>query len=519
MNVPTVFLSAVTNDFGLPFLDRLRTALHDSLGCVCRYRGNLKQGTGILPEKLKGEIESADCVIHLVGPSHGFGPVDVPQADLECTPAGEYWKDYCKTWWPYPDLPARRSYTQMEYDFAVHLRRPVYVIFVDDPALIAAAAASQDSGDGDLQALHRSAIKAHGHEYLKVDSVATIESIAEKLPYIVQHLKAQIAAYQREQAEVRREVITTRRFGVKAFAAVMLALCVIGGGVWWVNHRQDSIHDALKMDAPALRSRLTEASERTLQADLAEAAKETRWTEKQRLTDAAEAGHQSRLARIDDLANRLVELSADTESSPVLQEMTRILDADGVDAALAYIQTQREDVLAEVRAAREAERQRTRRKLEPLLQAAGIQQSKGLNDEARAAYRELIELELDWPEALSAYVWFLRDRSIRAQSYGTLATALADAEESHRLAQRLTGLDADDLDAQRLLSLSLENLGDLSVAQGDLADASRRFSESHAIRERLAASDPANAVWQHNSFVSNGKLGNVADLRGELVSS
>jgi hypothetical protein len=193
MSNPTVFLSAVTKDFGLPFLDRLRIAIHDELGCICRYRGNIKPGTGILPEKLRGEIESADCVIHLVGPRFGFGPTDVQQPDLERTPAGEYWKPACKSWWPSTDLPARRSYTQMEYDFAVQLERPVYVIFVEDPALVEAAA-DQVADEAELQAAHCRAIKAHGHDYARADSLATLEAIAEKLPFIVEHLKKQIVA-------------------------------------------------------------------------------------------------------------------------------------------------------------------------------------------------------------------------------------------------------------------------------------------------------------------------------------
>lgn len=41
-------------------------------------------------------------------------------------------------------------------------------------------------------------------------------------------------------------------------------------------------------------------------------------------------------------------------------------------------------------------------------------------------------------------------------------------------------------------------LGDLAVAQGDLAGALRSFTESKTIRERLAASDPANAEWQRD---------------------
>lgn len=86
MSAPTVFLSAVTNDFGLPFLEKLRQTIQHP-GIACRFRGNLEQGGRILPEKLHGEIKAASCVIHLVGPGFGFGPQDVMLPELERTPA------------------------------------------------------------------------------------------------------------------------------------------------------------------------------------------------------------------------------------------------------------------------------------------------------------------------------------------------------------------------------------------------------------------------------------------------
>ncbi len=190
MPPPIVFLSAVTGDFGLKFLHELRVCIDDQ-GCHCRYRGNLKQSGMILPEKLQSEIRDASCVIHLVGPRFGYGPDDVPHPDIERTPAGEFWKPACMTWWPLGDLPVRRSFTQMEFDFASELKKPVFVIFVDDPALIAAAK-DLSPDEAHLQAQHRRAIEARGHEWARTDSVATLSTLAEKLPIIVNHLKQQI---------------------------------------------------------------------------------------------------------------------------------------------------------------------------------------------------------------------------------------------------------------------------------------------------------------------------------------
>ncbi|MEQ1842802.1 MAG: hypothetical protein ABL994_20570, partial [Verrucomicrobiales bacterium] len=199
MSTPTVFLSAVTKDYGLPFLEELRRKIQHP-GIACRFRGNLEQGAKILPEKLRDEISAADCLIHLVGPSFGFGPEDVMVPELESTPAGEYWKNACKSWWPLIDFPVRRSYTQMELDFAIQLGRPVYVIFVDDPSLIASA--SQPETEAQLQKAHRAAIESRGHERVKTDSITKIDDLVVKLPLITDHLRTVIATLEKDRMDL-----------------------------------------------------------------------------------------------------------------------------------------------------------------------------------------------------------------------------------------------------------------------------------------------------------------------------
>ncbi|MCB1092917.1 MAG: tetratricopeptide repeat protein, partial [Verrucomicrobiae bacterium] len=66
------------------------------------------------------------------------------------------------------------------------------------------------------------------------------------------------------------------------------------------------------------------------------------------------------------------------------------------------------------------------------------------------------------------------------------------------IAERLAASDPTHVGWQRDLYVSLDKLGDLAVAQGDLAGATRRFTECLAIAERLAARDPDNAVWQRD---------------------
>jgi len=46
--------------------------------------------------------------------------------------------------------------------------------------------------------------------------------------------------------------------------------------------------------------------------------------------------------------------------------------------------------------------------------------------------------------------------------------------------------------------VSLNEIGDVKTAQGDLAAALKAYQDSLAIRDRLAKSDPGNAGWQHD---------------------
>ena len=104
-------------------------------------------------------------------------------------------------------------------------------------------------------------------------------------------------------------------------------------------------------------------------------------------------------------------------------------------------------------------------------------------------------------------------------TYRTLPAAAGCLAACHEVLKRLAASDPANAAWQRDLSVSLEKLGDLAVAQGDLAGALRSFSESKTIRERLAASDPANAAWQRDLSVSLEKLGGLAVAQGDLAGA
>jgi len=71
-------------------------------------------------------------------------------------------------------------------------------------------------------------------------------------------------------------------------------------------------------------------------------------------------------------------------------------------------------------------------------------------------------------------------------------------------------------EAQRDLSISLERLGDVAVAAGDLPDAKARHEEGLAIRRKLAQANPTSAQAQRDLSISLEKLGDVAVAVGDL---
>ena len=67
--------------------------------------------------------------------------------------------------------------------------------------------------------------------------------------------------------------------------------------------------------------------------------------------------------------------------------------------------------------------------------------------------------------------------------------------------------------------MSYLKVGDVQVAQGDLAAALQSYGDTLAIAERLAQSDPGNAGWQRDLSVSYDSIGDVQDAQGNLAAA
>jgi tetratricopeptide (TPR) repeat protein len=149
----------------------------------------------------------------------------------------------------------------------------------------------------------------------------------------------------------------------------------------------------------------------------------------------------------------------------------------------------------------------------------------------------------DLPHTDEAKVWFERDLKISeklaladandaqaqrdlsislnkqgdvAVQMGQLSEAKVWFERSLKISEKLALADANDAQAQRDLSISLEKLGDVAVQMGQLGEAKVWFERSLKISEKLALADANDAQAQRDLSISLNKLGEVAVKMGQL---
>ena len=113
---PTIFLSGVSSEFG-SFREAVKIEVLKK-GCFPENQTSFGIDHREIEAILRQKIGEADAVIHIVGFRFGEEPKDRP-VDR-----------------------ARRSYTQMEYDIARELNKPVYVF-------LSISAEVRDPGDGE----------------------------------------------------------------------------------------------------------------------------------------------------------------------------------------------------------------------------------------------------------------------------------------------------------------------------------------------------------------------------------
>jgi tetratricopeptide (TPR) repeat protein len=141
-----------------------------------------------------------------------------------------------------------------------------------------------------------------------------------------------------------------------------------------------------------------------------------------------------------------------------------------------------------------------------------LEQAEGLID-------DVAELGRETPQLRYRKAWMLIEFARNYEILGDTNRQWARAAEAHRLLALLVSEKPGDVTYQHDLSVAYNELGDVRVRQGNLAEALTSYRASLAIRERLFEADPNNAGWQSALSLSYGKVGQVLVDQGNLAEA
>lgn len=139
---PTIFLSGVSHEFA-SFRDAVEVEIQRK-GCFVENQSSFGPDYRTIEAMLRRKLSDADAVIHIVGFRYGAEPHDRPA-----------------------DKP-RRSYTQMEFDIARELNKPVFIFLSHDATVRDPPKPDEKPEDAEsarLQAGHREAVKTANDAY------------------------------------------------------------------------------------------------------------------------------------------------------------------------------------------------------------------------------------------------------------------------------------------------------------------------------------------------------------------
>jgi tetratricopeptide (TPR) repeat protein len=144
---------------------------------------------------------------------------------------------------------------------------------------------------------------------------------------------------------------------------------------------------------------------------------------------------------------------------------------------------------------------------------------RGRAEEAHRLLAELTADRPDDPEKLRTLSVTLDERGDVLVAQGNFAEALKAYQDSLATRDRLAKADPDNIGSQRDLSVSYHKVGDALIPQGDLAGALKSYRDGLAIADRLAKADPDNAGWQRDLSFSYSKVGDVLLSQGNLAEA
>jgi tetratricopeptide (TPR) repeat protein len=200
MNVRRIqlFISATTYDLASA-RELVKEALYD-YGCMPVMRPEFPPDQGEARRFLTQRIANSEGFVHIVGQAYGGEPT-APGVDL----AEEY----------------RRSYTQIEYDIACELEKPIFVLLCQ-PGFDYDPSHPEDPERQDLQQAHRQAIVASGLTVVEVASCADLASQVGALHAFVDGLH-------REIARAKKRALWSVAVAALVFGVLAPASCYLQG--------------------------------------------------------------------------------------------------------------------------------------------------------------------------------------------------------------------------------------------------------------------------------------------------
>lgn len=211
-----VFISAVSRELG-SVRKLVKKGLEDN-DYHAVEQDNFPPDYRQLVDKLRERIASCDAVIHIAGRCYGAEPNQRPSG------------------------APRRSYTQMEYDLAVELGKPVYLFLTGDGFPV-----DQHEPEGAeqtrLQEAHRRHLSSNGQDYCRL---ATREELDQK----IRSLQLKVQGLQEELAHVDvRLTANHRNLGQRiSISLIVLITAIVFAGLLNTSlQRQAVIHTSDKV--------------------------------------------------------------------------------------------------------------------------------------------------------------------------------------------------------------------------------------------------------------------------------
>ena len=168
---PTIFISGVSHEFG-SFRDAVENEI-EMKGCFAENQPDFHPDYRTVEEMLRRRLHDSDAVIHIVGFRFGAEPNQRPA-----------------------NAP-RRSYTQMEFDIARELQKPVYIFLSAEPSVRQSPKPDEQPEDAEAKALqraHRDAVQKTNYlYYFFKDQAELCKLVAEIPPVQAASFKADIS--------------------------------------------------------------------------------------------------------------------------------------------------------------------------------------------------------------------------------------------------------------------------------------------------------------------------------------